>query len=297
VAATETALVRPGPLTRAPSGGLVIGAMVSVQLGAALATTLFSGIGPAGTVLLRLCSAAIVLSIVGRPSVRGRTRRELGLAALFGLILAAMNLRFYESIDRIPLGISVTLEFVGPLTVALVGSRSRLDLLWVGLAAVGIVALARGGGGHGLNGLGVALALIAGGLWGTYIIVNARLGKAFAGASGLSISMCVAALVMIPVGLGINGGSHLLEPQYLFQGAAVGVLSSAIPYAFEMEALRRIAPSVFGVLMSLEPAVAALAGLAVLGQQLAAREIVGMALVTAASIGAARRARESPVEV
>ena len=206
-----------------------------------------------------------------------------------------MNLTFYESIDRIPLGIAVALEFVGPMAVALHGSRTRLDLVWIGLAVVGIVALTHGGG-HPLNALGVVLALAAGVLWGVYILVNARLGQAFDGASGVTMSMCVGALVMIPAGT-ISGGGHLLEPQILAQAAAVGVLSSAIPYTFENEALRRIAAPVFGVLMSLEPAIAALAGFIVLDQHLGPRALLGILLVVTASIGASRRARESPIEV
>jgi inner membrane transporter RhtA len=272
---------------------LVVSAIGSVQFGAAIAATLFDRVGPAGTVLLRLAFGSAILLAVWRPRVRGRSRRELAMAAVFGLVLAGMNLSFYGALQRIPLGIGVALEFVGPLTVALLGSRRALDLLWVALAAIGIVALTRGAG-PGLNGLGVSLALLAGVFWGTYIVLNARLGQVFAGGTGLALAMCVSTVAAAPLGLA-EGGGHLLDGETLLAGAAVGVLSSAIPYSFEVEALRRIAPAVFGVLMSLEPAIAALAGLLVLGQHLGARVLVGIALVIVASVGASRRAGKGAV--
>jgi inner membrane transporter RhtA len=275
-------------LERAPSPGLVLGAIASVQFGSALAATLFSRIGPAGAVTLRLTAAALILAALWPPRTSGLTRAELGLAALFGLVLAGMNLSFYEALHRIPLGIAVAIEFVGPLSVAIVGSRRALDVLWAGLAALGIVALTRGGV-RGIDGVGVALALLAGALWGTYIIVNARVGRAFAGSTGLSLAMCVGALALLPVGIA-SAGSRLLEPRSLLPGIAVGVLSSVIPYSFELEALRRIRTSVFGVLMSVEPAVAALAGFIVLGQGMTARMTAGIALVSIASVGASRNA-------
>jgi inner membrane transporter RhtA len=286
-------------ISRAPSPALVLGAIASVQFGSAIATTLFGQVGPAGAVALRLSTATVVLLALCRPRLSGRTRRELALAGLFGLILAGMNLSFYEALSRIPLGIAVTIEFVGPLTVAVAGSRRRVDFVWVALAAVGIVALTRGGT-HGLNALGVAFALVAGCLWGTYILVNARVGRAFEGGTGLALAMCVSTVVALPLGIAA-AGSHLIEPRSLALGAAVGMLSSAIPYSLEIEALRRIAPSVFGVLMSLEPAMAALAGLIVLGQALGTRAWLGIALVVTASVGASvgasRGTREPAVPV
>jgi inner membrane transporter RhtA len=263
-----------------------LGAIASVQFGAALAATLFDTLGPGGAVFLRLLSAAVILLLLWRPRVRGHAREKLVLAGVFGLVIAGMNLSFYEALDRIPLGIAVALEFVGPLGVALAGSRRRLDLVWVALAVVGIVALTREGV-NGLNGLGVALALTAGCLWGAYILLNARIGQAFEGGTGLALAMAAGAVLAMPAGIA-DGGSNLLEPSALALGCLVGILSSAIPYTFELEALRRIAPPVFGVLMSLEPAAAALAGFIVLGQTLSARALFGIALVTAASIGAAR---------
>jgi inner membrane transporter RhtA len=273
----------------------VVGAIASVQFGSAFAATLFSRVGPAGTVLLRLLCGTIVLLALSRPSLRGVTRSELGLAAVFGLVLAAMNTSFYEALHRIPLGVAVTIEFVGPLTVAIGGSRKKIDIVWVALAAAGILALTQGGT-HGLNGLGVAFALTAGSLWGVYILLNARLGRAFEGGNGLALAMVVASLAVLPAGI-VGGGTHLLEPRSLALGALIGLLSSAIPYSLENEALRRIVPAVFGVLMSLEPAMAALAGLIVLGQGLGARAVLGIALVVAASVGAARRTSETPVPI
>jgi len=284
-----------GLLARAPSPALVLGAIASVQFGSAIAATLFARVGPGGAVLLRLLFGGLVVGALRRPRLRGRSRRELALAACFGLVLAGMNLSFYHAIRRIPLGVAVTLEFVGPLAVAIGGSRRRLDLLWVALAAGGILALARGQA-HGLDALGAALALVAGCLWGAYILVNARVGRAFEGASGLALALAVGFVALLPVGI-LEGGAHLIEPRSLELGAAVGLLSSAIPYSFELEALRRIAPAVFGVLMSLEPAMAAVAGLVVLGQGLAARQVLGIGLVVCASVGASRRSREAPVAV
>jgi inner membrane transporter RhtA len=269
-----------------PSGVLVLGAIASVQLGAAVATTLFAAIGPAGTVFLRLAFGALILLALWRPRLRGRSCGELGQAAVFGLVLASMNLSFYESLHRIPLGIAVALEFVGPLTVALVGSRRPRDLLWVLLAGGGIVVLTDPGG-HSLDGLGAALALLAGCFWGLYIVLNARLGQTFPGGAGLTLGMCVGAVALAPFGI-VEGAGQLLSGEALLLGAAIGLLSSVIPYSFELEALRRIAPPVFGVLMSLEPAVAALAGFVVVGQPISVRLVLGIALVAAASIGATR---------
>lgn len=287
---------RPGLLARAPSGGLVIAAIASVQFGGALAVHLFATVGPGGAVFLRLATACGVLLVISRPRVRAVPLRRLPLVAAFGLVLAGMNLSFYASINRIPLGIAVSLEFVGPLTVAVAGSRRRIDLVWVGLAVAGILALTHVGGSRSIDGLGVAFALLAGCCWGAYILISARVGRSFERGTGLSLAMCFAALVMLPVGIA-SAGTQLVTPRALALGCAVGILSSAIPYSFELEALRRIAPPVFGVLMSLEPAMAALAGLLVLGQSLSLRTLVGMALVTGASIGASRRARQATTDV
>jgi inner membrane transporter RhtA len=275
-----------------PPAGLVLLAAASVQFGAALARTLFDDLGPGGTVLLRVLFAAVVLALVWRPSLRRRSSRDLALAVAFGVSLAAMNLAFYLAIDRIPLGIAVTFEFVGPLGVAVAGSRRAVDLLWVALAAAGILLLTDFGQG-GLNAAGVGLALLAGAFWAAYILLSARVGGAFEGGSGLAIAMAVAAVLLVPVGIADGGGS-LLEPGLLALGMGVALLSSAIPYSLELEALRRMPARVFGVLMSLDPALATLAGLVVLGQVLAGREVAGILLVVAASAGAARGSAVQP---
>jgi inner membrane transporter RhtA len=277
---------------RVPPVALVLGAISSVQFGAALAKTLFDEIGAGGTVFIRVVFAALVLALIWRPRVAGLGRRETLLAVLFGLTLAGMNLAFYSALDRIPLGITVTLEFVGPLGVAVAGSRGALDLLWVGLAAAGILLLSDFGSGD-LDGVGVALALLAGCLWAAYILLSARVGRVFPGGSGLAIAMVIAAVLLCPVGVA-EAGADLLVPWILAAGAAVAILSSAIPYSLELEALRRMPPGVFGVLMSLEPAVAALAGLVVLGEDLTVRELVAIMLVVAASAGAASGAKIAP---
>jgi inner membrane transporter RhtA len=259
---------------------LVVAAVTSLQFGAGFAVTLFDEVGPAGAALLRLAIAAVVLVALWRPRVRGRPGRDLGLAAAFGITLGLMNLCIYEAMDRIPLGIAVTIEFWGPLAVAVAGSRRPLDLLWVVLAATGIVLLADPGGGS-LDPAGIAFALAAGGLWAAYILLSVRTGRVFPGGSGLAIAMVFGALVTLPVGV----GPELLAPEMLAAGAVVALASSVIPYSLELEALRRLPARVFGVLMSLEPAVAALAGLVVLGQALGGSEWLAIALVVAASIG------------
>jgi inner membrane transporter RhtA len=278
-----------------PPTGLVLGAIASVQFGSALAATLFSAVGPGGAVLLRLATASVLLVAIWRPRLGGRTRHELVLVVAFGLDLAGMNLSFYEALHRIPLGIAVAIEFIGPLAVAVAGSRRRIDVLWVVLAAAGILALTHGGT-HSLDPAGVAFALGAGALWAAYILLNKRLGSAFEGGTGLALAMCVGSLAALPFGV-IDGGSNLLALHTLAAGAAVGMLSSAIPYSLELEALRSIPTRVFGVLMSLEPAMAALAGLIILGQSLTARALIGIGLVVAASAGASLGAREPSVAV
>jgi inner membrane transporter RhtA len=212
--------------------------------------------------------------------------------ALFGLVLGSMNLCIYESFARIPLGIAITIEFAGPLALAVVLSRRRLDVAWAALAAAGIVLLTDPGGG-GVDTLGVVLALVAAACWAAYILIAQAAGRVFTGGRGVALAMAVA--VLVPVGPGIaGGGSALLEPRWLAIGCAVALMSSVLPYSLETEALRRVPANVFGVLMSLEPAVAAIAGFAVLGQDLRARDIVAIALVVAASIGVTRGAPLPP---
>jgi inner membrane transporter RhtA len=270
-----------------PPTALVLLSIVSVQLGAAIAKTLFDNLGPGGTVFLRITFAALVLLVLVRPTWGGYGRSEYLLAGLFGLALAGMNFLIYLAIDRIPLGIAVTLEFVGPLGVAFAGSRRMLDLLWVVLAASGILLLAPLGlfGGMDLDPVGVTFALLAGCLWASYILLSARTGSAFPGGTGLVVALCVGTLVLLPFGIA-GAGYTLLDPRFLLAGFGVAMLSSAIPFSLELEALRKIPARVFGVLMSLEPAVAALAGLVVLGERLEMRAVAAILFVTVAASGA-----------
>jgi len=278
------------PAKAVAAGGvpLVLVAITSLQFGAALAGTIFDDVGPAGTALLRALFAAVILQAAWRPGVRGHAPRDLRLVAAFGLVLGGMNLCIYESFARIPLGIAVTIEFAGPLGLAVVLSRRRLDLACAALAAIGIVLLADPGGGA-VDAVGVVLALVAGACWAAYILIAQAAGRVFTGGHGVALAMTVA--VLVPLGPGIAGaGSDLLKPEWLAIGCAVALMSSVLPYSLETEALRRLPANVFGVLMSLEPAVAAIAGLVVLGQDLRARDVVAIVLVIAASIGVTRAA-------
>jgi inner membrane transporter RhtA len=274
----EAAPARAG---RPVAVGMVLAAAASLQVGAAFAVTLFDDLGPAGAAFLRLAFAAAVLWAIWRPSLAG----DLRLAGAFGLALGLMNWSIYEAIDRIPLGVAVTIEFAGPLLVAVIGSRRLLDGVWIVLAAAGILLLADPGGGT-IDGLGVAFALAAAACWMAYIYLSQRTGRAFAGGSGLAIAMAVGALVVLPAGV-LGGGGALAEPELLGAALMVALASSVLPYSLELEALRRLPAAVFGVLMSLEPAVAALAGFVVLGQTLGARELLAIAMVVVASAGAA----------
>ncbi|HEX6455084.1 MAG TPA: EamA family transporter [Solirubrobacterales bacterium] len=264
---------------------LVLASIVSVQSGAALATGLFDSVGPAGAVFLRAGFGALALILFTRGAALRTRQWPHRDVWLLGFSVAAVNLFFYAALDRLPLGITVTLEFVGPLGVALFGSRRRRDIVWALLAAVGIVLLSHGTGGQGVDTLGVALALTAGFFWGAYILMSARVGALTPGPGGATMAAVISAAIVAPLGIA-QGGADLLAGSTLATGAAVGVLSTAIPYAFEMEALRRLPQAVFGVLMSLEPAVAAAIGFIALSQDLAALELVAIGLVVIASAGA-----------
>jgi inner membrane transporter RhtA len=274
-----------------PPVALVLTAIASVQFGAAIAATLFDDLGVVGTVFVRVAFGALMVAAIWRPRPGRHGRADLLLAAVFGLVLAGMNLCFYLAIDRIPLGIAVTLEFVGPLGVAVAMSRRSLDILWVALAGAGILLLSAGDAGS-VDPLGMGLALVAGTLWGAYILLAARLGRAFPGGSGLALAMLVGAVALAPAGIA-GGGEALLDPRLLALGAAVALLSSAIPYSLALEALRRMPPRVFGVLMSLEPGMAALAGFLLLDQSLSPLEGTAILCVVVASAGATLSARAS----
>ena len=282
-----------GP-SRPPAAALVMTSSISSQCGAALATRLFGQVGPAGTLTLRLVFAAIALAMIARPwrrhvrAVLHPSRRaDLAVLVLFGLVLAGMNLSFYESIARIPLGVAVTVEFVGPLTVSVVGSRRWTDGLWVVLAGAGVLLLASGsifGVLHDLDIAGVGFAALAGCCWGTYILLNKETGKRFRGTTGLAGAMAVGALFVAPIGA-VHAGEALLRPAVLGVGAAVALLASVIPYSCELAALRSATPRAFGILLSMAPAIAALAGFAILGQTLSGLEAGALVLVVAANVG------------
>ncbi|HVL96152.1 MAG TPA: EamA family transporter [Solirubrobacteraceae bacterium] len=270
---------------------LLLAAGTIIQFGAAFAISLFDRLGPGGMVFLRLAFAAVALLVIFRPAISSRSPRDLRVVGLFGLVLGAMNWSFYEALDRIPLGTTVTLEFVGPLGVAVWGSRRPRDLVWVALAAAAVILLAEPfSGGGDLDPVGVGLAFVAGGCWAAYILLSARVGRDWPAASGLAIAMAVAALVALPAGVA-QGGGALLEPELLAAGLLVAFACSVIPYSLEMEALRTLPEGVFGVMMSLEPAIAAFAGFLVLGQGLRPADAVAIGLVVVASAGAAATVR------
>lgn len=270
---------------------LVLGAIASVQSGAAIATKLFPAVGAGGAVFLRLAVSAVLVALLVRPKPADHAAADLRVVIAFGVVLAAMNGLFYLSLDRIPLGVAVTVEFLGPLAVAIAGSRRALDFVWVVLAAAGVVLLASGGG-H-LDKAGLIFAASAGACWAGYILLSQRVGRVFPGMSGLAFALVVGAVVIAPYGIAA-GGSALVRPGVLGKGAAIAVLSSAVPYSLELAALRRLRASVFGVLMSLEPAMAALSGFVFLSQHLQLHEWLAVGCVMVASVGATTRG--NPVE-
>lgn len=275
---------RGRPVTeRAPAPLLVLGSIASVQTGSAVARSVFDDAGALGITLLRLGLASAFLWAVLRPRPWHWSRDAQLSTVLFGLTMAGMNIVFYLALRTVPLGVAVTVEYLGPLTVALVQTRRLRDLLWVVLAATGVAVLGLHGGG-GVPFTGLLLALLAGTFWGLYILASARVGQVVPGAAGLAVALVVGAVVALP--FGAPGVARVVDqPGVLLVGAAVALLSSVIPYGCELAALRRIPTRVFGVLMSLEPAAAALAGLVVLDQRLGARQVTAMVLVTSASVG------------
>ncbi|MFF7360550.1 EamA family transporter [Streptomyces sp. NPDC008125] len=269
------------------SVALVVGGVVSVQFGAAVAALLMPRAGAFGVVTLRLLVAAVVLLVVCRPKLRGHSRADWGTVVAFGVTMGAMNNLFYQALDRIPLGIAVTLEVLGPLALSVIASRRLVNLLWAGLALVGVALLGGAGGFGRLDLLGAGLAVAAGAMWALYIVFSARTGRRFPKADGLALAMAVAALLSLPLGIA-ESGTKLTVPTTVLLGAAVALLSSVLPYTLELIALRRLPASTFAVMMSLEPAIAALAGFLILDQALSTTDALAIALVIGASVGAVR---------
>ncbi|MEU7025155.1 EamA family transporter [Streptomyces sp. NPDC046275] len=274
---------RLGPVALVVAGGL------SVQFGSAVAVLLMPRAGALGVVTLRLILAAAVLLIACRPKVRGYGRADWGTVLAFGAAMSGMNILFYLSVARIPLGAAVTLEVLGPLALSVLASRRLVNLLWAGLALGGVFLLSGlGSGGLGrLDPLGAAFALAAGAMWATYIVFSARTGRRFPQADGLALAMAVGAVISLPFGI-VSAGDRLLVPSTIGLGLAVALMSSVLPYTLELLALRRLPAPTFAILMSLEPAIAATAGFLVLHQSLGLTDALAIALVIAASMGAVR---------
>jgi len=275
-----------------PAPALVLVAIASVQLGSATARTVFDEVGANGVTLMRLGFSGLLLAVLLRPRVLRWTRAQLGAAALLGLAMGLMNLTFYQAIRTVPLGVAVTVEFLGPLLLALVQTRRALDFLWVLLAGGGVALLGLDDRGD-LPLAGLGLALLAGMFWAAYILASARVGRLLPGVDGLAVALVLAAVLALPVGA--EGAAQGLDDgRVLLIGLSVALLSSVIPYGLELTALRRMPTRVFGVLMSLEPAAAAVAGLVVLGQRLGLPEVLALVLVSVASLGVTLGRREAP---
>lgn len=284
----------PLALPTLPASLLVIIAAISVQVGAAVATGLFEAYGPITIVGLRLVFGAALVVAVRPPRLRTASGDAWRSALALGAILAIMNTSFYVAISRIPLGVAVTIEFLGPLAAAVLGSRRRLDLVWVALAAVGVWVLA-GGGFKADDVLGVAAAGLAGACWFAYILVGGRVARAWPDGRGAGAAMVVSALLIIPVVAVLGDPPAIVaSPGVLVAGLVIGLFSSAVPYTFEVAALGRMRPATYGILVSLEPAFAAIAGLVLLAQPLTPAEVAAIGLVSAASIGASLTAQYIP---
>jgi inner membrane transporter RhtA len=262
--------------------------MLSLQFGAAVATRLFADIGPAGASALRLGLAAVVLVAWVRPDVRSWSADHRRSIVALGVALAVMNASFYEAVARLPLGAAITIEFLGPLGLAVVLTRRRRELVWVALALGGVALLGFGQSevlGDPLDPVGVAFALVAGACWAGYIVAGSRLATTEPGLDGLAGACVVAAVLVVPYGVA-SAGTALVEPSILGWGLVMAVLASVIPYSFELKALERMAKRTFSILVALEPAIGALVGVVLLDQRLGALSAVGVALVVAAGVGA-----------
>lgn len=272
----------------------VLLAIVSVQGGAAFAKELFPALGSAGTAGMRIGLSALLLFAVFRPPLARITRAQWRAVIPYGVVLGAMNLSFYLALERIPLGLAVTLEFMGPLSLAVFGSRRVLDFVWVVLAAMGIALIAPWrGGADALDLVGVLLALFAGACWAAYILLGGRVSRVFPGGQSVATGMLIAAVTVLPFALS-QGLAARVTPPLFAASLAVALLSSAVPYTLEMMALRVLSARTFGILMSLEPAVAALAGLMFLREQLTMTQWLALVFVSAASAGAVLTSRRMP---
>ncbi len=267
----------------------ILGGIVSAQGGAALAKGLFPALGPTGTVGLRVGLSAIMLLAAFRPRLGRATAAQWRAVIPYGLVLGTMNIVFYLALSRIPLGVAVTVEFVGPLAVAVFGSRRAVDMAWVVLAWTGIMLIAPWTGG-GADALGVWFALAAGGCWAAYILLGGRVSRLISGGAPVATGMAIASFVALPVAVA-TGGFARLTPALFAAGIGVALLSSAIPYTLEMIALKELPARTFGILMSLEPAVAALVGLVFLHELLSPRQWLAVALIIAASTGSTLTSR------
>ena len=281
------ARTRPKALARAasavPPPALLLVSIVSIQLGAAVAVNLFPALGTVGTAFLRLAFAALLLIAATRHTIAWSARRHAGALLLYGTILGVMNLSFYGAIERIPLGIAVAIEFVGPLGLAAATSRRARDFAWIGLAVLGILLLTPEIG-AALDPLGVALAGVTGLCWAAFTVMSQRIGKALPGNSGLAIGMAVAALVVLPVELAV-GGLGGLDLGLLAAVLAVAILSTALPLSLEFEALKRMTARSYGIVLTLEPAMAAIVGALLLGQAMGLPGVLAVACVTVAALG------------
>lgn len=267
----------------------VLLAIISVQCGAAIAKTLFPAIGAAGTASLRIGISAIILLFAYRPNLKQIKANQWKIVAPYGLTLGAMNLIFYLAIERIPIGLAVTLEFMGPLLVAIIGSTRLIDYCWVILAGLGIVLIAPWSNDR-VDLLGVFFALLAGALWATYIILGGKISKIMHDGQAVATGMLFAAILILPFGFYENGLANL-TPQFLGMGAALALLSSAIPFTLEMKALGQLPPRTFSILMSLEPAAAAICAFIFLQESLSFYEILAVVCVVVASAGSTLTAK------
>jgi len=266
--------------------GLLLLAIISVQFGSALAKSLFAELGLWGVLSLRVSFSTLILFTLWRLKWHSQIRQNFKLIVAFGIVFAMMNGCFYAALDRIPLGITIALEFTGPLGLAILKSQRWLDGLWALLAAIGIILLTPLSGAI-INGWGVILALLAGIFWALYILLSAKVGQKLAGIEGLAWALAVSTAILLPIGI-VQAGSALLNPKLLLMGAGVAVLSTTLPYSFEMMALRSLPINVFGIMLSIEPMVGVIAGFLILQETLSARSLIACTLVCIAAAGSAK---------